>query len=130
MPCCGRLVRRIVHISFAFVLVVAVSGYVASRYSGDCDMKCREGTSGAVDNGDGTFQCGDKTSCSDAQRTGIYACAAAICVVVILWAVWTAKACMISRKERREAAEYSAEQAMAMKQGPEGHLIAGGESAV
>lgn len=32
---------------------------------------------------------------------------------------------MISRKERRQAAEYSAEQAMAMKQGPEGHLIAG-----
>lgn len=62
MPCCGRLVRRMVHISFAFVLVVAVSGYVASRYSGDCDMKCREGTSGAVDNGDGTFQCGGNLS--------------------------------------------------------------------
>lgn len=43
---------------FAILVVVFVGCYVVARYAGECDMDCEEGTKGAVDAGDGLYQCG------------------------------------------------------------------------
>lgn len=51
------------HMMFAILLIVFVGGYLAARYAGDCDMGCDADTAGALDAGEGRYQCGGTLYC-------------------------------------------------------------------